>query len=94
MAKNNISGNYNGIVGVTSVVNIEDNVIENNKCNGVMLVDDCQVLMNSNGLEGNRRAGLVCRNSSKAKMKSNRFEKNCIETLVENGWEGIEEVEE
>ena len=67
-------------------------MIENNKCNGVMLVDDCQVLMSSNGFESNRRAGLVCRNSSKAKMRLNRFEKNSIEALVENGWEGIEEV--
>jgi parallel beta-helix repeat protein len=43
-----------------------------------MLVDDCQILMNENTLEGNRRAGFVCRNSSKAKMRMNSFIGNHI----------------
>lgn len=38
VAKNNIHGNYNGVLGVTSVVNLEDNTICENKCNGVMLI--------------------------------------------------------
>jgi parallel beta-helix repeat protein len=45
IAKNTITSNYNGIVCITSVVNIEDNTITSNKCNGVMLLDDCQVLL-------------------------------------------------
>lgn len=82
IAKNTISSNYNGIACVTSVVNIEDNLISNNKCNGIMLVDDCQVLMSENTFTGNRKAGFVSRNSSRAKMRLNKFEGNTIEAVA------------
>ncbi len=54
-----------------------------------MLVEDCHVLMNENMIENNKNSGLVCRKSSKAKLKANHFQKNHIEVVVENGWEGI-----
>jgi hypothetical protein len=69
IAKNEIWQNYNGILGVTSVVNIEDNNIHLNKCNGVMLVGDCQILMSENVIEENRKVGFICRNTSKARMR-------------------------
>ena len=47
-----------------------------------MLVDDCQILMSENVFESNRKGGFVCRNSSKAKMRGNRFEGNAIEALA------------
>ena len=64
------------------MVDIEENTITNNKCNGVMLVEDCHILMNENMIEHNKNSGLVCRNSSKAKLKANHFEKNNIEVVV------------
>ena len=59
-----------------------------------MLVEDCHILMNENMIEHNKNSGLVCRNSSKAKLKANHFEKNNIEVVVQNGWEGIQDIEE
>lgn len=47
-----------------------------------MLIDDCQILMSENTLKANRKAGLVCRNSSRAKMRMNRFEGNQIEAVA------------
>jgi parallel beta-helix repeat protein len=70
-------------------VNIEDNQVINNKCNGIMLIDDSRILMSENTLEGNKVAGFVCRNTSKAKMRMNRFLGNRIELVIEKGWEGI-----
>lgn len=78
IAKNNIHNNYNGVLAVTSVVNLEDNRINHNKRNGVMLIDDCQILMSENNVEGNKLAGFVCRKTSKAKMRMNSFAKNKI----------------
>ena len=43
-----------------------------------MLVDDCQVLMSENVFEKNKKAGFVCRNTSRAKMRVNKFEGNGI----------------
>jgi hypothetical protein len=54
-----------------------------------MLIDDSRILMSENTLEGNKVAGFVCRNTSKAKMRMNRFMGNKIELVVEKGWEGI-----
>jgi parallel beta-helix repeat protein len=93
LAKNDISRNYNGILAVTSVVNVEDNHIADNKCNGIMLVDDCQLLMTENQIEGNRKAGLIARNTSTARMRQNRFNANKIELLVERGWDTLQDVE-
>lgn len=93
IAKNTITHNYNGIQAVTSVVQIEDNTISHNKCNGVMLVEDCEILLSENEFERNKVAGLVCRGVSRAKMKRNSFKDNKIEMLAEDGWEGLQDVE-
>lgn len=93
IAKNEISHNYNGIMAITSVVNIEDNKIHDNRCNGIMLIDDCHILMSENAVEGNRKTGFICRNTSKAKMRQNRFTSNRIEVLIEKSWDGIGDIE-
>lgn len=79
-------------MSVTSVVNIDDNEIKNNKCNGIVLLEDSQIIMNGNLFEGNKNAGFVCRNTSKAKMKLNKFVDNHIEVVIERKWDGIEEI--
>jgi len=48
--------------------------------------------MSGNVFEGNRSAGFICRNTSKAKMKLNRFLGNKVEVIVERKWDGIEEI--
>lgn len=59
-----------------------------------MLIDDCKILLSSNSIKNNRKAGFVSRNTSTAKMKSNEFESNKIDVLSENWWEGLGELEE
>jgi hypothetical protein len=49
--------------------------------------------MSSNVFEGNKNAGFVCRSTSKAKMKLNKFVDNKIEVVVERKWDSIEEIE-
>ena len=43
-----------------------------------MLIDDCHILMSENAIEGNRKTGFICRNTSKAKMRQNKFASNRI----------------
>lgn len=45
--------------------------------------------MNENVIERNRVGGLVCRKTSRAKMKSNKFSGNRIEVVVESAWAGF-----
>lgn len=49
--------------------------------------------MNENTIERNRVAGLVCRSTSKARMKANRFAANRIDVVVEGGWAGFADIE-
>jgi hypothetical protein len=48
--------------------------------------------MNENLIERNRTAGLVCRKTSKAKMKSNRFSGNRIEVVAEGAWPSFNQI--
>jgi hypothetical protein len=54
-----------------------------------MLIDDCQILMSENVIEANKKSGFICRNTSKAKMRQNKFISNRIEILIERGWENV-----
>lgn len=58
-----------------------------------MLIDDCDIIMTENTIERNRVSGLVSRSTSKARMKNNRFSANRIEVVVENWWNGFDEIE-
>jgi len=40
-------------------------------------------------LQGNKVAGFVCRKSSRAKMRMNKFMGNKVEVVIEKGWDGI-----
>lgn len=58
-----------------------------------MLIDDCQVILSENIIEGNKKSGFICRNTSKTRrLRQNKFLNNRIQILIEKGWENISDI--
>lgn len=72
MANNEITGNNQGVVAVSSVPRIEGNVISHNETNGVLLVKDCQAIVEKNVFEKNGAAGLFVRDNSSGVVRNNK----------------------
>ena len=79
---NHIENNYNGIVSMTGVENLEGNLIKNNERNGILLIRDNNVSITSNEVLNNKKAGLFIRDSSVGEITSNLFKNNKSELII------------
>ncbi len=59
-----------------------------------MLVHDCDLLVTQNVLQDNKKAGIVCRNTSKARLRQNKFNGNKIQILAEEDWADLGNLEQ
>ena len=94
LKNNHIEKNYNGIVSMTGVENIETNVIRNNEKNGIMLIRDNNVTITGNEFISNKKAGLLIRDSSIGEIQENHFRDNRSELVIENDHPAFKDIEE
>ena len=69
--RNEIYGNYEGIVMVTSIPLIENNDIHHNKSIGIMILKNSKPKLLKNQINHNRIIGLFIRDNSSGYIKDN-----------------------
>ena len=81
--KNEIYGNYDGIIAIESVPEICFNNVFRNRNNGIIFLRGSVPEMNNNNVYENEGVGLVLREKSYGPMKSNVIKDNEMDLVVE-----------
>ena len=76
--RNNIYSNFNGIMCITSIPTLTNNVIEDNKNHGVILLKDSNPVMKDNQIIGNGHCGVFVKDKSRAEFVNNEIRKNKV----------------
>lgn len=71
IARNVIQDNNEGIVSITSLPEIRENVVTKNKSNGIMIMKDTQCKIVNNSIKENQGIGLYIRDKSHGEIKKN-----------------------
>lgn len=71
IARNVVSDNNEGIVSITSIPEIRENMITKNKSNGIMILKDTQAKIINNSIKENQGIGIYIRDKSHGDIKKN-----------------------
>lgn len=82
--RNEVFGNYDGLVIYESSPEVRNNVIRNNSTNGVLMLKGSSPILEGNVVEENEVIGVVIKDLSAPKMLRNRIENNEVNVASEN----------
>lgn len=82
--KNDIFGNYDGVVVYESCPEFRNNSVRNNSTNGVLILKGSAPIIEGNLIEENEVIGLVVKDISSPKLLKNRIENNEVNVASEN----------
>jgi parallel beta-helix repeat protein len=77
--RNTIEGNHDGIVMITSIPTVMNNIVRSNKENGVFLLKDSRPTLYGNEIINNGKIGLYVRDKSNGDIRGNIFENKYID---------------
>lgn len=83
VSRNNITGNHDGIVMLTAVPEVVENLITRNKSNGIFMLKDSRPLLRDNNIIENDGIGLYIRDKSAGDIQNNTVKENQIDLVVE-----------
>jgi parallel beta-helix repeat protein len=82
--KNDIFGNYDGVVVYESCPEIRNNSIRNNSTNGALILKGSAPIVEGNLIEENEVIGLVVKDISAPRLLRNKIENNEVNVASEN----------
>jgi F-box protein 11 len=78
ISRNVIQDNNEGIVSITSLPEIRENIVQKNKSNGIMIMKDTQCKLVNNTIKENQGIGLYIRDKSHGEVKNNIVKLNLL----------------